>query len=70
MKLLPAVLASLLLTACHSMTIKTMPAADGLPAQRCVHEKVKFVFKFVDVLKCTPIEQAAATTRGVDKAQP
>lgn len=59
MKFAPVVVSVVLavqaLAACHSLEIKTIPAADGLPAQRCTHEKVKFVFKFNDVLRCEPL---------------
>ena len=68
MKTLIAVIASLLFAACHSLEIKTIPAADGVPAQRCVHEKVKFVFKFNDVLKCDPITPPPATPSAASPA--
>lgn len=56
------------LAACHSLEIKTIPAADGVPAQRCVHEKVKFVFKFNDVLKCDPITPPPAAPSAASPA--
>lgn len=54
------------LAACHSLEIKTIPAADGVPAQRCTHQKVKFIFKFNDVLRCEPL----SATSDVGAARP